>query len=172
MLLVERFDRTPGRRCGYMSAMTAISAGDGDAHDYNELSDQIADTSAAATSDLAEIYRRVAFSVAIHNTDDHLRNTGFLAAPGGWRIAPIFDINPNPERATGRVTSICGATHSPDEAAALSKFAEHCRLGPELANQINSQIASTVGLWREVAGRRGIDRREVRRFEGAFASRD
>lgn len=52
---------------------------------------------AAAAQDLAELWRRIVFSVLISNTDDHLRNHGFLYVGAvGWRLSPVFDVNPVP----------------------------------------------------------------------------
>ena len=52
---------------------------------------------AAPETDLKELWRRMVFSYFIGNTDDHLRNHGFLLTPKGWRLAPLFDVNPNPD---------------------------------------------------------------------------
>src|ERR1035438_10911056 len=39
----------------------------------------------------------ILFSIMISNTDDHLRNHGFLyAGPAGWRLSPAYDLNPVP----------------------------------------------------------------------------
>lgn len=51
----------------------------------------------SARSDLKELWRRIVFSMAVSNTDDHLRNHGFLLTPNGWRLSPMFDVNPNPK---------------------------------------------------------------------------
>lgn len=56
---------------------------------------------------MAELHRRLMFTVLIQNTDDHLRNLGFIAAPGGkWRLSPAYDINPVPEAGTTLKTAI------------------------------------------------------------------
>jgi hypothetical protein len=85
---------------------------------------QIPSWSSAVTDDLRPLWRRIAFSVALHNTDDHLRNHGFLRHKASWRRAPGFDINPNPELAAQRVTSIGGAVNPADEVSALLAYAE------------------------------------------------
>ncbi len=89
VLLLDRFDRTAeGHRLPYVSAMTLLTRADGDLADYVDFCDAISDEGAATTADLEALWRRVAFSVAIHNTVDHLRNHGFLRAKGGWTLAP------------------------------------------------------------------------------------
>ena len=118
--------------------------------------------------DLHALYRRVAFSVAIHNTDDHLRNHGFLATGGGWTLAPLFDVNPNPNPSAARVTGIAGSTTPDDEPAGLISLAEECRLKPDQAHQICSEVAEAVAIWRDAAKNRGIRTSEIARFEDAF----
>ena len=70
----------------------------------------IEEQSDRVTSDLQELWRRIAFSILVSNTDDHLRNHGFLRlSSGGWSLSPAFDINPNPARGRKQLaTSIDG----------------------------------------------------------------
>ena len=94
----KRFDRDGSRRIHYASAMTMLGATDGeDGHSYLEIAEWIAANSADATADLRELWMRMAFSQLVRNTDDHLRNHGFLLTPAGWRLSPMFDVNPNPD---------------------------------------------------------------------------
>lgn len=75
---------------------------DGDRRDYLDLADAITETSPSTRRDLNELWCRILLSIAVHNTDDHLRNHGFLRTPGGWRLAPMFDVNPEPDLAASR----------------------------------------------------------------------
>ena len=93
----KRFDREGARRIHYASAMTMLGAIDGEEdHSYLEIAEWLSQNSAAPEEDLKELWRRMVFSYIIGNTDDHLRNHGFLLTPKGWRLAPMFDVNPNP----------------------------------------------------------------------------
>ena len=93
----KRFDRDGTRRIHYASAMTMLGAKDGEeGHSYLEIAEWLAAHSAAAEADLHELWSRMVFSQLIGNTDDHLRNHGFLLTKQGWRLAPMFDVNPNP----------------------------------------------------------------------------
>lgn len=93
----KRFDRDGERRIHYASAMTMLGATDGeDDHSYLEIAEFIASNSADPTADLRELWGRMVFSMLVNNTDDHLRNHGFLLTRSGWRLAPMFDVNPNP----------------------------------------------------------------------------
>ena len=98
ILILRRFDRTrDGGRIGYISAMTATGSSDGDQKDYADLAEAIRDLSRSPVQDLHEFYDRIIASIALGNTDDHLRNHGFLADRGLWRLSPAFDVNPNPD---------------------------------------------------------------------------
>lgn len=94
----KRFDRTGSRRIHYASAMTMLGATDGeDGYSYLEIAEWICANSVDATADLHELWARMAFSQLVRNTDDHLRNHGFLLTEKGWRLSPLFDVNPNPD---------------------------------------------------------------------------
>ncbi len=91
VLLLDRFDREHGRRVGYISAMTLLEARDGQPADYTDIAEILPEHSSATAADLRQLWRRIAFSVAIHNTDDDLRNHGFLRhkAVGHW-LRPLI----------------------------------------------------------------------------------
>lgn len=165
VLMLDRFDRGPGdRRVGYVSAMTMLAARDGDERDYLEIAETLPEHGAGVQADLAELFRRVVFSVAVHNTDDHLRNHGFLRAPGGWRLSPMFDVNPDPDPGKSRATSIAGAVTAEDEPEALLHLAGECRLGESEALAVISQVHDVVQHWRGAAGRNGIEIGEQAKF--------
>ena len=100
----KRFDRDGARRIHYASAMTMLGAADGDGdHSYLEIAEFIAANSAEAEKDLRELWGRMVFSELVGNTDDHLRNHGFLLTKKGWRLSPMFDVNPNPYGGEGAI---------------------------------------------------------------------
>jgi serine/threonine-protein kinase HipA len=165
VLLLDRFDRQGTRRVGYVSAMTLLEAQDGQPRDYTEIADIIPENSSATTADLHQLWRRIAFSVAVHNTDDHLRNHGFLRHKGGWRLAPAFDINPNPDIAAQRVTSIGGATNPADEVKALLLYSESFGLTDSQARVVLHEVADAAGDWEAAARRNGIAEAEISRFD-------
>jgi serine/threonine-protein kinase HipA len=114
VLLVERFDRSYAsgscERIPYISAMTALSAIDGEQRDYLEIIDFITRFGSHPKQDIDELLRRVRYTIEINNTDDHLRNHGFLYEKGGWRLSPLFDVNPEPNPAVARQTAFGGCT--------------------------------------------------------------
>ncbi len=98
--LVKRFDRNGSRRIHFASAMTLLGKTDGasaaDGSSYLDLAAFIRANGASPRQDLVELWKRIVFSMAVSNTDDHLRNHGFLLTPTGWRLAPLYDVNPVP----------------------------------------------------------------------------
>lgn len=162
VLILRRFDRAEGgHRIGYLSAMTALSAADGYHRDYAEIAVAIRDHSRSPKADHHELFDRVVASVALGNTDDHLRNHGFVADRGSWMLSPVFDVNPNPDPRQVRSTSIMGADASPEEAEALLALADECSLTPELARQRVARVAGAVSGWRDAARRNGAREHEI-----------
>lgn len=169
VLLLERFDRQPGGvRLGYISAMTMLGAREGDERDYADIAEFLPETGASVKDDLGELFARVVFSVAVHNTDDHLRNHGFLRQRGGWVFSPVFDVNPNPDLGRHRVTSVLGVVDAEAEVEALVDFAPACRLSPAQAAVVVRRVIAAVGQWRTVAAANGVASSELPLFADAI----
>jgi serine/threonine-protein kinase HipA len=161
VLLLRRFDReADGRRHAYISAMSLLGAEDGAESDYIEVGESLADASSALRADRADLFDRVAFSVAVHNTDDHLRNLGILDSGRGWRLAPVFDVNPNPNSSADRRTAIAGATSIEDEADGLRALGDDLGLRLDRAAERVERIAEAASSWRDRARITGVPERE------------
>jgi len=172
VLLLSRFDRSDaGGRIGYLSAMSLIDGRDGGSYDYEDIVDVLPEFGARVTSDLTELFRRAAFNVAVHNTDDHLRNHGFLHRSGGWALSPVFDVNPNPDLGVARQTAIAAASESSDEVEGLVSLGEACRLTRNEAIDVIGEIVVAVTSWRNAAERNGVHAREIRDFADMFEDR-
>jgi len=169
-LLLRRFDRTGTSRIGYMSAMTLIGGSDGGDYDYVDIAEFLPEHGAAVNEDLAQLWRRVVFSIAVHNTDDHMRNHGFLRHGAGWRLSPIFDVNPNPNLGETRATSIAGA-ESAEEVDGVMALATDCGLSAKQARQIIGDVLEATAAWRDAATRNGIAESSQARFSDAFEAR-
>lgn len=172
VLLIDRFDRrADGTRIGYLSAMTMLEASDGDQRSYLELADVVETTSDTASADLQQLWRRIVFSVLISNTDDHLRNHGFLHAHhASWRLAPAFDINPNPDPG-GRYLSTAISFGDDEASVALAlEVAPYFRLDPDRAASVLAEVAAAVSPWRAVAGKIGLSSREIEGMTPAFTA--
>ena len=118
VLVVDRFDRSDGLRTGFTSALTMLEASDGEQRSYLEIAEVIERHSNRAAADLRELYRRIVFSILTGNTDDHLRNHGFLRHLRGWVLSPAYDLNPNPDSPDRLSTAIdLDDTHASIETA-------------------------------------------------------
>lgn len=168
VLLVERFDRAGRDRIPYLSARSLIGAHDLGSHDYLELVDGLTEHGSDVSADLVELWRRIAFSVAINNTDDHLRNHAVLRTSGGWTLSPIFDVNPDPNPSAERVTSVAGATAAAGCLQALFDVASSFGLDRAAAEQLWRDLLETTAPWRRFASHHGIPAEAQDEFAPAF----
>jgi serine/threonine-protein kinase HipA len=168
VLVVDRFDRHRSQRIGYVSAMTMLEATDGERRTYLDLADVIEEESDRATEDLHELWRRIAFSRLISNSDDHLRNHGFLReTTGGWALSPAFDVNPNPEPGVKQFATPIDQG-SGDRLEDLLEVAEIFRFGSGEAEAVIAEVGAATSRWRTTAQRRGIDAASIAQMEPAF----
>lgn len=170
--LVRRFDRTDeGRRLHVASAMTLTGHVDGDdastGVSYLELADVLIRHGARTHADLRELWARIVFNLLVSNTDDHLRNHGFILVPGrGWRLSAAYDMNPVPI-ADGLKLNITDADNALDLDLAR-EVAGYFRLRQEEADEIIETFRGIVGQWRTVATGLALSAREQDRMAGAF----
>ena len=171
VLILERFDRHLGSRVPYISALTLVNGEDGRTYDYLEVAESLAAHGENVADDLGQLWRRVAFSTLVNNTDDHLRNYGFLRGRSGWRLAPAFDINPNPDLGlTSQTTMNFVGTNGVAKLEALRVTAPDFGLSAQRADTILREVARAVGEWRGVAAANGVTRPGVDRFANALDS--
>ncbi|HEY3598699.1 MAG TPA: HipA domain-containing protein [Paraburkholderia sp.] len=170
--LVKRFDRTDqGRRLHFASAMNLAAHQDGDdastGASYLEIARVLMTDGAQTDADLRELWSRIVFNLLVSNTDDHLRNHGFLLEPGkGWQLSPAFDMNPTPH-AGGLKLNISEADNAMDLELARS-VARYFRVSASDANEIVEQQREVVSQWRKIAASLGISAREQERQSNAF----
>jgi serine/threonine-protein kinase HipA len=170
ILIVYRFDRAgPDGRIGYVSAMTLLETSDNEPRSYLDIAAVIEENSPEVERDLHEIWRRIALSVLISNSDDHLRNHGFLHdGRGGWALSPIFDVNPDPTNTGYLTTAItdADATASIDN---LLDVAALFRLNSAEAHRVLGEVHGAVSTWRHAAREIGISTDSIDSMEPAFA---
>lgn len=169
--LTKRFDRTDdGQRIHFASAMTLLGYTDGassqEGVSYLELVEFIIQNGANVKEDLIELFKRVVFSVAVSNTDDHLRNHGFILTKSGWVLSPAYDINPNPD-GTGLKLNISEEDNSLDFDVTLS-VAKYFRLTDQEAKEIIEKIKKVASDWKTTATKYQISRAEQDLMEAAF----
>jgi serine/threonine-protein kinase HipA len=169
VLVVDRFDRCPGERVGYVSAMTMLEAVDGERRSYIDLAEVIELESDRVTEDLRELWRRIVFSRLVSNTDDHLRNHGFLRAmSGGWTLSPAFDLNPSPEPGARRFATAVDDGSEEDGLEGLLGVSELFRLNGSEAEAVIAEISHATSRWREVARKSGMGAASIAQMEPAF----
>ena len=169
--LVKRFDREGTKRIHFASAMTLLGKNDGanaaDGSGYLDLASLIRKYGAVPKKDLQELWHRIVFNMAVSNTDDHLRNHGFILSKEGWRLSPAYDVNPN---ADGDVLSLNVDTNNNlidfDLALSVAKLYE---MPQKQALEDLNEIRNTVeASWRKLAQNYGINRSEIESMSPAF----
>jgi len=174
IILLRRFDRAGGRRIPFLSAMSMLGANDNETRSYLEFVDALRQHGAAPKEDMGMLWRRIVFSVLISNTDDHLRNHGFLYdGPDGWRLAPAYDVNPVPTDIKPRVLATAidldDGTASLDLAMSVAGYFE---LEDAEARKITREVGQAVSGWREEAARAGLASGQIERMASAFEHDD
>lgn len=167
---IQRFDRVNGARRFYASAMTLLRKEHSEGTSYLELAQFLRSKGdgAHAGADLEQLFRRVAFNVAVGNRDDHLRNHGFILGANGWRLAPAFDVNPNIDKAE-HVLNIDDADSRPSLETVLTT-ARFYGLSADRAKQVVEEVTSAVDSWRDAARKAAIAAGDVELTAGAFSA--
>lgn len=170
--LARRFDRTRARRRRrhFASALTLLQRADGDdfskGASYLELVDFLVTHGSKPADDLAQLWRRIVFFIGVSNTDDHLRNHGFLFDGKGWRLAPAYDMNPAPD--SNGLTLNISETDNAQDLDLAREVAPLFRVKPKDMEKIISEISRAIHTWRGKASKLGIPRPEQDRMESAF----
>ena len=174
VLVIKRFDRLNGQRIPFLSAMGMLGAQDNEQHSYLEMAYALARDGASPEKDMAELWRRIVFTIMISNTDDHLRNHGFIYERyKGWRLSPAYDINPVPAEIKPRILTM--AINFEDTSASLDTamvVAKDFRISKEKAIEIVKNIVSAVKQWKRVAEDFGLSKHEIDRMTSAFEHED
>jgi serine/threonine-protein kinase HipA len=169
VLVVNRFDRQGDRRVPYVSAMTMLEATDGDSGSYLEIAEAIETHSPDTTEDLNRLWRRIAFSILISNTDDHLRNHGFLRlSSAGWSLSPAFDLNPEPELGPRHLKTAIDFDETEARIEVLLGVSKDFRLDEKAARKTLCEVGEATSAWRQVAKAQGLQRSAIEAMAPAF----
>lgn len=169
-LLSRRFDRTQeGRRIHFASAMTLLGLTDGDdaatGYGYLDIVDFILRGCTDVDANLRELYRRVAYSICIGNSDDHFRNHGFLLTPKGWTLSPAYDMNPT---LNDHQSLLISTASNKSDLGILLDACEDYMLDAHEARRIITEVVNVTREWRRLAVRLGASKREMDMFGGVF----
>ena len=166
----KRFDRENGERIHFASAMTMTGNNEVNIKDhqasYLELAEFIQNHGSNVESNLEQLWRRIVFNIAISNTDDHLRNHGFIIKKEGWELSPAYDLNPSIDK-DGLALNIDMDNNALDYDLAKS-VGMYFRLDENQMNTILSQVLEAVAQWKEIATKIGISNKEIELMEKAF----
>lgn len=173
--LTKRFDRTKnGERLHFSSAMTLLGKKDGDGGDtgvsYLDLADFLIKNGSQVNKDLEQLWRRIVFYICVSNTDDHLRNHGFMLEINGWSLSPAYDINPV---ATGGGLSLNISREDNSQSLELVRsIAPAFRISDVRTAEIINEVSSAVRNWLELAKKLKISSREISMMKNAFRVAD
>ena len=134
---------------------------------YLELFEWIGRNCCRVEDNLVELWRRIVFSIAVSNCDDHLRNHGFLLTQQGWALSPAYDLNPQ-EYGEGLSLNINEHDNALDFALAL-EVAPFAGISKTKASQMIEQTKEVVARWRTWATLYHIPREEQERMAMAMA---
>lgn len=171
----KRFDRTENEeRIHFASAMTLLGKKDGDGADtgvsYLDLADFLIKNGAQVNKDLEQLWRRIVFYICVSNTDDHLRNHGFMLEDNGWVLSPAYDINPV---ATGGGLSLNISREDNSQSLDLAlSIAPVFRISDIRTVEIINEVTSVVRHWPELAKKLKITSHEIGMMKNAFRVAD
>lgn len=168
VLLLRRFDRSGSRRTPYISGLTAVQGDDGSRYSYLELAEYIEDSGENPERDLWEIWKRALFSCVVGNTDNHLRNYGFLHTKSGWALSPAFDVNPTPGNGEKYLATSLDFDRPEADARLAIEMADYFRVDGAQRREYLSTMAGSVGRWAAFARADGISEASIRHMRSCF----
>lgn len=166
----KRFDRLHGERIHFASSMTMTGNNEDTIKDnpasYLDLAEFIQFSGSDIQADLHQLWKRIVFNIAVSNTDDHLRNHGFILKEGGWRLSPAYDLNPSIDKA-GLALNIDTSDNTLDFELTKS-VGEFFQLGNREMDKIIDEVLAARKKWKKIATRAGIPATELDLMAGAF----
>ena len=168
--LTKRFDREEGERIHFSSAMTMTGNNEDTLKkipaSYLDIAEFIQFSGANVREDLQQLWKRIIFNIAISNTDDHLRNHGFILTAKGWLLSPAYDINPSIDK-HGLSLNIDTDSNLLDFELAKS-VGEYFQLEEKQMDDVIIEVLNSVVKWKQIAKEIGISRSEIEIMEPAF----
>ena len=167
--IVKRFDREGKRRIHFSSAMSLLGKVDGENDSsYLDIAAFIRANGCKPKLDLIELWRRIVFSMAVNNTDDHLRNHGFIYTPQGWCLSPLYDVNPVPYG--DNLSLMVDDKESTVDVDLALETAQYYDIDLHEAKSIAADMFRIVkDNWRELAKNNGLSRNAIEKMYAAFS---
>jgi len=166
----KRFDREFGERIHFSSAMTMTGNTEEKLRDspasYLEIAEFISNFGINIDENLHQLWRRIIFNIAVSNTDDHLRNHGFLLTNEGWELSPAYDLNVSIDK-EGLSLNIDTNDNALNFDLAIS-VGVYFRLNESKMKEIIKEVKNAVSQWKDIANKIGISRSEQILMQSAF----
>ena len=166
----KRFDRLNGERVHFASAMTMTGNNEDTIKDdppsYLDLAEFIQYSGSDNQSDLHQLWKRIVFNIAISNTDDHLRNHGFILKENGWRLSPAYDINPSIDKE--ELALNIDMSDSSLSFQLAKSVGELFQLNNQQMDDIINEVMTARQKWKKIAGQIGISGLEQELMSKAF----
>lgn len=168
--LIRRFDRNGNKRIPYISARTALDWQSEEGGSYTDMADVIRQISNSPVDDLRELWRRIIFTILVSNTDDHLKNHGFIyVGSNRWRLSPAFDINPSPTRHRVLETSVVSGESFDASMRVALDACQFFEFKPAIARREARGMAETIAdNWKRMLKQEGVSASDVRGYADAF----
>jgi len=168
--LTKRFDRQDGARIHFASAMTMTGNSEDTIRDqsasYLDLALFLQNNSGNIKDDLRQLWRRIIFNIMISNTDDHLRNHGFLLKASGWRLAPAYDLNPSIDK--DHLALHIDVENNGLDLDLARSVGEYFHVNHAEQEAIIKEVKSACRKWRELASELRISRADQALMAAAF----
>jgi len=166
----KRFDRINQERIHFSSAMTMTGNNEDTIKtqpaSYLDIVEFIQNYGCNIKENLHQLWRRIVFNIAVSNTDDHLRNHGFILNDEGWTLSPAYDLNPSIDK-DGLALNIDMDNNALDFELVKS-VGEFFRLNESEMDNILNEVFNSVKQWKEIAHKIGISRSEQELMQAAF----
>jgi len=168
--LIRRFDRQGVARIPYISARTALERHGAEQGAYTDLAQFIRQHSDNPLADLRELWLRIIFTILVSNTDDHLKNHGFVyAGEGQWSLSQLFDVNPQPERHRLLKTAIIEGEPFAASLELALEAAMFFGLATDEARDLARAMARQVkDSWKDMMRDHGVTGAELQSLKPAF----
>lgn len=166
----KRFDRIGQERIHFSSAMTMTGNNEDTIKNqpasYLDIVEFIQNYGCKVKENLHQLWRRIVFNIAVSNTDDHLRNHGFILNNEGWALSPAYDLNPSIDK-DGLALNIDMDNNVLDFELAKS-VGDFFRLNQSEMDNILNEVFNSIKQWKEIAHKIGISRSEQELMQAAF----
>ena len=172
--IIKRFDRGENAtRIPFISAQTFMELPGAEPGNYVDVAFRIRHWSLDVKGDLHELYRRLVYNVLIQNTDDHLRNLGFLYRGNGrWGLSPAYDVNPDPTDGTTLKTAISDSHGNALDIDAILDVSEYFEVDIDDARTMVAAMATTIrDEWRGIGARLGMTASDIKAIQPAMENK-